>query len=251
MEKIATYVINLDEAKDRKAYMESLLAKAGDILSVSFVSAVDGRNRSSEWISEHFDTSLSYKRYGRELSGAEIGCTLSHYMCYQKIAASQNNYALILEDDITLIRDLGEIVNLIPYVDCEKPVILFLSGDYWFYKTRTINERNRLASVYDAVGSYAYLINAAAVKVILKRNALPACVADNWSLYRRQGVSLLAVNPYMIDANIEDFSSFINQTYFGEIRRNMPWRYRLDSYWLSFWKRVLLRCGKFVSKIRK
>lgn len=251
MEKILTYIINLEEAKDRRVYMEHLLAKANDILSISFISAVDGRIKSQEEILGLFNVPLSYKRYGRELSGGEIGCTLSHYMCYQKLVASRTQYALILEDDITLIRDIREVLGLIPYVDCEEPTIIFLSGDYWFYKSCRIDERNQLTSVYDAVGSYAYLINIAAAKKILKKNKMPACVADNWSLYRKQGVRLRAVYPYMVDANIESFSSSINQTCFGEIRKNMPWKRRLDSYKLSLCKRVLLKCGKFVSKIRK
>lgn len=251
MEKITTYIINLEEAKDRRQYMEHLLTDVSDILSVTFLQATDGKEMNQQEIAERFDQSLSSKRYGRMLSSGEIGCTLSHYKCYQKMVDSGTSFALILEDDITLIRNIKEILPLIPYVDCAEPTIVFLSGDYWFYKSRKIDENNQIASVYDAVGSYAYLINIAAAKKIMQKNKKPSCVADNWSLYRRQGVRLRAVLPYMIDANIEPFASSINQAYFGEKRENMPWYFRLSSYWLSFWKKVLLKRGMFVSKIRR
>lgn len=251
MEKITTFIINLEEAKDRKEYMKNILVTMSDMFAYSFVSAVDGRRMTEQEIGGRFDTALAYKRYGRPLSGGEVGCTLSHYQCYEKIAKLPQNYALVLEDDITILGDMKEIENLIPYIDREEPAIIFLSGDYWYYRTRKISEHLQLASVYDAVGSYAYLINSAAAKRILEKNELPACVADNWSLYRRQGIRLYAVYPYMVDANIESFSSSINQAYFGEIRHNMPWKYRIDSYRLSLVKRILLQAGKFVSKIRK
>lgn len=179
MEKITTFIINLEEAKDRKEYMKNILVTMSDMFAYSFVSAVDGRRMTEQEIGGRFDTALAYKRYGRPLSGGEIGCTLSHYQCYEKIAKLPQNYALVLEDDITILRDMKEIANLIPYIDRDEPAIIFLSGDYWYYRTRKISEHLQLASVYDAVGSYAYLINSAAAKRILEKNELPACVADN------------------------------------------------------------------------
>ena len=108
-----------------------------------------------------------------------------------------------------------------------------------------------IADVYDAVGTYAYVINRKGAELILEHNPRASSVADNWSLYRSQGLKLYAVYPYLIDANIENFDSSIEQTYFGEIRKNMPVSFRIKSYYLSLMKKWLLKKGHFVSKIRK
>lgn len=249
-EQIKTYVINLKRATDRKRYMEHLLSSY-DFLDVTFVEAVDGLSLSENDLVLKFDESLAYQRYGRKLNKGEIGCTLSHYKCYQKLLKSNDSYALILEDDISVIGDIGAISMLDPILKKNVPVIVFLSGDYWFYKKRKFYANLEIASVYDAVGTYAYFINKAAAKLILRKNNRASNVADDWALYRRQGVNLFAVYPYLVDANIESFESTINQTCFGENRKNMPWKFILKAYWNALVKKILLKRGKFVSKIRK
>lgn len=249
MNNFSTYIINLESEVKRKQYMEVLLSKQF-ISNYSFIEAVQGNCISLTKLIEKFDEELAYNRYGRKLNRGEIGCTLSHFKCYEKIA-TENDYALILEDDISVIGDIGAISMLDPILKKDVPVIVFLSGDYWFYKKRKFYANLEIASVYDAVGSYAYFINKAAAKLILRKNNKASNVADDWALYRRQGVNLFAVYPYLVDANIESFESTINQTYFGENRKNMPWKFILKAYWNALVKKILLKRGKFVSKIRK
>ncbi len=249
MKDFTTYIINLESEVRRKRYMEVLLSEQF-ISKYSFIAAVQGKSLSQTKLKDLYDEALAYKRYGRKLNRGEIGCTLSHYKCYEKIV-KDDDYALILEDDISVVGDIEIISKLEPILREDSPVILFLSGDYWFYKKRKLSNNCEIASVYDAVGSYAYFINKAAAKLILMRNSRASNVADDWALYRRQGVKLLAVYPYLIDANIESFESTINQSYFGENRKNMPWKFRLKAYWNAFIKKILLRQGRFVSKIRE
>lgn len=247
---IDTYIVNLERDKHRKDYVLSVL-EPYPFLSVEVIPAVEGKLLSSAEVESKFDTSMSFKRYGRDLNRGEIGCTLSHFNCYKRLLESNKQYALILEDDITILRDLNVIKELIEYLQQEIPIIIFLSGDYWYTQENKISDDYYLSSVYDAVGSYAYLINKQAAELILSQNRKASCAADNWSLYRSQGVNLKAIRPYLIDANIEDFESTINQVYFGENRRNMPIGYRIRAYWLALVKKVLVKSGHFVSKIRK
>ncbi len=247
---VKAYIINLKESVDRRVYMTTLLSEFS-FCDEMFIEAVDCRKKSKDDIAVDFDVEKAYNRYGRYLAGGEVGCTLSHFKCYKQIVASDLKFALILEDDITILRDFNEVLKYIQYLDTDEPTILFLSGDYWLCGKRNVDANNSVASVYDAVGSYAYLINKAACEVILNANPKPSSVADHWSLYRSQGVSLKAAYPYIVDANIEDLWSTIEQSYFGEVRKNMPFNYRLKAYWISFVKRVLLKKGNFVSKIRK
>ena len=248
--KIPTYVINLETSVDRKLYMENLLSTF-DFLDITFIKAIDGRTIPEQILSKLFDTSLAFQRYGRELSQAEIGCTLSHHKCYRKLLESKNNYAFIVEDDITLVQDFKKITEFIHLINIDTPRVLLFSGDYWYYKSYKIDERYSLKKVCDAVGTYAYAINATAAKLILERNERISFVADSWSLYKKQGVELRAIYPYMIDANIGPFVSTINQSYFGEIRRNMSLEMCFCAYRLALIKKLLFKLGKFVSKQRK
>lgn len=247
---ITTYVINLEKDIERRNHMDTLL-KPYTFLDIEFINAVNGRKLSEEQIANVFDEKLAYKRYGRKLNRGEIGCTLSHYKCYQKLLDSSKDYALILEDDITIIGNLHLMEELQKYMNTLEPCVCFLSGDYWWKTDVEKNDSFSIKSVYDACGTYAYLINKPAAKFILDKNKKASCVADNWSLYRFQGLKLKAIFPYMIDANIESFESTINQSYLRENRQNMPLRYLIKAYWNSFIKKLLLKQGKFVSKIRE
>lgn len=245
---IPTFVVNLERTPERKVYMNRLLSQF-NFLDVSFIKAIDGKCLSEEELTNRFDRKLAYQRYGRNLNVGEIGCTLSHYQCYQKILREKLSYVLILEDDVTIMKELSIAKELIAHINTNVPTILFLSADYWYYQLKKINEKYSIASVFDAVGSYAYLINYAAVKLILKKNKVAANVADSWALYKRQGVHLKAIYPYLVDANIESFKSTINQSCWGGKKDNMSLANCIDAYWLAIGKKLLRK--KFVSKIRK
>lgn len=244
------YVINLLKDIDRKKHMIDVLSsyKMGNIY---FVEAVYGNELTKEQLQNSFDEKLAYKRYGRNLNLGEIGCTLSHLKCYKKIVASASDYALILEDDITLINDLNVIKKVEHFVNVTEPIVFFLSGDYWFYRKKKIDNNFSISSVFDAVGAYAYIINKSAANLILKKNRKVSFVSDNWSFYRSQGIKLKAIYPYIVDANIENFESSIKQLYFGEIRKNMSLRFIIISIYNSLIKRMLIARRMFVSKIRK
>lgn len=245
-----TYIINLPKDIERREHICRVL-EPYSWMEKEFVEAVYGKELPEDEMRRLFDIDLAYKRYGRELNRGEIGCTLSHRSCYEKLVASDEVRALVFEDDITILRDISPIVNIVNKMDESKPSILFLSGDYWFTSTLNCFGSYKIVSVYDAVGTYAYIVNKKAAELILAKNPKPSYISDNWSLFRRQGVKLFAINPYLIDANIENFKSSIEQKYFGEKRENMPLRMALSSYWLSVAKKILVKTGHFVSKIRK
>lgn len=247
---IPTLIINLAQSVSRKAYMDNLIKEYPN-LSVTYVGAVYGKSLSQSQLDNCFDMELSYKRYGKKLNSGEIGCTLSHFKCYQQLLSSPNNFTLILEDDITIIRDISNLEWVIPLIDNDIPTVILLSGDYWYYSKRTINNEYEIATVLDAVGTYSYFINKAAAKLITQKNPRPSNVADNWSLYKSQGVKIKAIYPYMIDANISAFESNIKQEYFGECRKNMSLSMVIKALVLSFSKHLLNWRNHFVSKIRE
>ena len=101
MNRIQTYIINLEKSVVRKEYMNDLL-RAYSFLDIHYVKGVEGKKLSESEISERFDKDRCLKRYGRVINLGEIGCTLSHRECYEKLLSTSSGYALILEDDIHL-----------------------------------------------------------------------------------------------------------------------------------------------------
>lgn len=243
--EIKTLIINLPTSKARKNYMQQLLSNYS-FLNVEFVDAVDGRVMSRAEMARVFDQKLAEKRYGRLLNGGEVGCTLSHYLCYRKLLSSTNEYVLIFEDDITIVRDFVQLEwsNIQNVINTSIPRILLLSGDYWFWRKLPITK------VFSAVGSYAYLINKAAALRIMECQQ-PGHVADDWEIYKRMGIELYAVHPYAVDANVAEMPSEIQQEYWGGKRSRMSWQFRAQSVYSAIIKRLLVLTKRFESKKRR
>ena len=242
--KIPAYVINLKNSHLRREYMEKLLS-AYPFIDVNFIEAVDGRIMSKDSLSEVFDFDSCIKRNGRIINPGEVGCVLSHRKCYHEMIQSNKDYALILEDDITVVGDMNTAINqnTINFMHSSEPRILFLSGDYWYWRKKSITD------VFFAVGGYAYFINRAAAEIVLGINK-PYNVADDWDLYKSMGVKLNAVYPYVIDANISGFVSDVKQEHWGILRKEMSLGNVIRSYIVGIVKRFLFHFGHFESKIR-
>lgn len=225
--------------------MEDLLSRY-DFLKLEFIAAIDGRIMSQEEISSKFDIDEAYRRYGRRLNGGEIGCTLSHFKCYEKIMDSSESVALILEDDISIMRNLSklDLSRIDKILSTDEPCILFLSGDYWYWN------KGAITNVFSAVGSYAYFINKPAAYKISQAISRPSNVADDWHAYKRLGIKLRAVYPYAIDANIIDLPSEINQEYWGYHRNKISIKYFISSCIIGLVKKLLICLGHFESKKR-
>lgn len=226
--------------------MINLLEKY-NFLEYEFIDAIDGRKASLDYLEEKFDYRESFKRYGRTLNKGEVGCTLSHRKSYEHLVCSNNNYALILEDDISIIRDLNIIcdLNIDSLMNTPKATILFLSGDYWFWE-----KGNNIPSVYSAVGAYAYIINKAAANVILTKKAFT--VADDWDYIKTYNIRYFAIRPYLIDANLnmDILSTDVKQDQWGVKKNNMGFYYLMRTLILQLTKQVLHYCHHFESKIR-
>lgn len=244
MKPIRTYIVNLVTSTARKKYMQDLLSEYG-FLEQEFIEAVDGRVFSPEERERVFDDKACYRRYGRVINGGEVGCTLSHFKCYNRLAQSDERFVLILEDDVTIMRNLKELDwdKVTEFMSVDEPRIMFLSGDYWYW------DKKPFTRVFSAVGSYAYFINKAAAQriAIIKKTSN---VADDWDVYKQLGVKLFAVHPYMIDANIADIPSEIQQDYWGNHKDKMSLRYVLRALYVGAVKRYLGKKGQFESKVR-
>lgn len=244
--KLKTYIINLEKSTVRRQYMQELLS-GYEFLDVEFLKAIDGRLFSGEERRSMFDYEKSVKLYGKDINPGEVGCALSHRKAYEELLRSGNEYALILEDDISIVRDLQslDISEIDSIMKTDVPKAMMLSGDYWYLK------RQKIVRLFSAVGAYAYLVNRAAAKRILSILP-PCCVADDWMFYKRNGIKLYAIHPYLIDANLnmDSLGSDVKQDTWAIDRSKISPKEMIIGYFNGAVKKLLKLFGHFEYKNR-
>lgn len=99
------YFINLDRSPDRLDYMTRTLDALG--LDYERVAAVDGRALSKEEIANVY----RHAPGTQFLDPGSIACSLSHRKVWERIVASDEVYALVLEDDVIFGENAGDILN--------------------------------------------------------------------------------------------------------------------------------------------
>ena len=108
MPAIPIFVINLQRDTERRRHMAELLDGLG--LEPEFVTAVDGGALSNRERAA-CDRARSLRVYGREMTNNEVGCYLSHFRLYERIARDGIPISLILEDDVRISPDLPRILE--------------------------------------------------------------------------------------------------------------------------------------------
>lgn len=101
--KVSAYVINLDRASKRWAFIEPQVKK----LKIPYerVSATDGKQLSKELIKDIVDD-VSYTKFFRmHPEVGTIGCSLSHEHVWRQFLKSDNEFALVIEDDVAFDSD--------------------------------------------------------------------------------------------------------------------------------------------------
>ena len=227
-----TYIINLPQSAERRAAMEGQLARFPE-LKAEFVAAVDGRAMSEEEVRAAFDAERARAYYGRSLTRGEVGCTLSHVRCYNRIAEGADEVALILEDDADLGTRLPDFAPLEAMLSrTRRPTVVLLSGHYWYWP----GFRRELKRVFCAYYTHSYLINRPAARLLTERFSRPFHLADNWIHVRRQGVRVLAVCPHWINQISTEATSTVldnalrNSASRTFIRANLSLRHLFRSY---------------------
>ncbi len=106
--KLGVYLINLDSSTERLAQASAELKKHN--IEFERISAVDGRKLDVKTYAGY--NSIRSNAYtGRDLIGAEIGCYLSHKKALETFVQSEHEFALILEDDLSLVNNFNDVLN--------------------------------------------------------------------------------------------------------------------------------------------
>ncbi len=109
--RMKTYVVNLKRRADRRARMERVLPATWDVQFTSdWDGPMDGQAIDPDDLPGfglyQWELPSDNPWWSRPLKLGEIGCAVSHWMCWQQAAADAADPALILEDDAVLARSL-------------------------------------------------------------------------------------------------------------------------------------------------
>lgn len=108
VERLHTWVINLDRARDRLARVSAQLDALG--LPWTRLPAVDARALTPQQASA-LDEPAFRRKHGMTPSLGELGCYLSHIEVMRALLASPYEFALILEDDVLLHASLPAVLE--------------------------------------------------------------------------------------------------------------------------------------------
>lgn len=191
------YIINLESAHDRRESIVLQTMRAG--LSYELIPAVDGRKIPANVMS------LLKKDDSYAVTPGEVGCSLSHLAVYKALASSDNECALVLEDDVLLPENLSDFLNEIEgSIPKESPCIYLLSkvNHYNGKSILDLSNGHSVHSVYNAAFSHAYIINKAAACILLEKLFPVWCVADQWVTFKEFGLTqLFGVVPEYINTD--------------------------------------------------
>jgi glycosyl transferase family 25 len=103
---IHSYLINLDQDTERLAFFTSAFSALG--IDFERIPAIDGR-RFSETDYQAFTRERPH--HAHPWLRGQMGCFLSHYAAWEKIAHGQDRFCAVFEDDIHASEDLASILN--------------------------------------------------------------------------------------------------------------------------------------------
>jgi GR25 family glycosyltransferase involved in LPS biosynthesis len=161
------YYINLDRRIDRNDHILEQLEKINYEGNVERISAVDAKKLNYDSIPKSLITEKGVndalnknQRLGVPLTKGAIGCALSHKIVFEKILYGDDEYVLIIEDDIKFDNNFNEklknIFSKVPDFD-----VLYLG--YSLKKNISTNEviSNLFNYVPDGTvhGTFGYIIN--------------------------------------------------------------------------------------------
>ncbi|MBK2001317.1 glycosyltransferase family 25 protein, partial [Campylobacter sp. 2018MI35] len=222
-------IINLKKATQRKKYISQLCQKYK--LDYEIIEAVDGKTiDKNEYLNiVDYDKMLNFHK--RKLGLGELGCSLSHKKCYEKMLREDVNHAIILEDDAYFDERL---LNFLKYInEFPKDLELLLLG----HQRQVYNDDGfRIESPYSrrfvkkianykirrlisrGNGTYGYFITKnGALKLLshLKKMYLPidalTCNEKVLNTYALFPVLICAHENFMLESSTQDDKKFLKK----------------------------------------
>lgn len=206
------YIVSMLNESNRRSFISNQLEKLG--IEYTFFDAIN-ISVDSKYLS-YVDRNKTYQINGRELSSGEIGCSLSHYFIYKDMVENDICYALILEDDAILDKNLKKFIEGDILKSKEWDIVLLgyskvSKSDY--FKINSFNPIGQLiynkeikvgrVSKNTTCGTVGYLISLNGAAKLLKLKVSGNTVADNWPYFEKNGgLKIFHCRPFLV---FEDF----------------------------------------------
>jgi len=175
------FIINLPESVERKEYMLTQCKALS--LDVEVFNAVAGRKLTPEEVSMHTRTLSEVATPG------ELGCALSHISIYRNIIENNIPYALILEDDIIINKDLPLILDEVSQSINKKEIILLNQAKQYLNKVVRTIPGYSIHPMAEADLTCSYIITRDAAVAMLDFLYPVWLLADRWPLLREFNVA--------------------------------------------------------------
>nr|WP_314741994.1 glycosyltransferase family 25 protein [uncultured Haemophilus sp.] len=238
------YLISLDKDIKRR----ELFFSQPDTADFEIFSAINTMVLDETELHSKFDFEQFKKRYHRQVTKGEIGCTLSHLTVYQLIAEDKNiaadDYVLVCEDDALLAANFQQ--NLTALLKQNLKADIILVGQSKIPTFDDIELKINYPSTFKCcqkpientgytysypyknyfAGTVAYLIKKSAVKRFLAEleKKQPYWLADDFILFEKEfGLDILVIRPLMVienpvlTSNLEDLRGSLNNNLFKKL----------------------------------
>lgn len=182
-----------------------------------FVNAVIGKDIDSVHLSRLAKNSLFNIK--RELTAGEIGCYFSHVKAIKMFLASDDNFAVITEDDVKFLSGFeGVILDIIMNISNDVDVLLlgYRNGYGSFWKGISISEHDCIRFVDCGYGAHAYLLSRSGAEKILSFASQPSWPYD----YVTGGVAIPSLKVYGLKDKIVNLDELTSNLSSLERERN-------------------------------
>ena len=227
------FVISLARAAERREDIGRRLDAAN--IRHEIVDAVDGAALDLSQLGGRYSEKAAAKKYGSPLLRGEIGCYLSHYNLWERIAAENIPAAVVLEDDTELDGDFSQVAAAVAACKWEWDVVL-LYGSHMRRRYRALsplcNGRELVQYARHVHGTVAYVVSCEGAKKLLShcRDILePIDVA--WRDYWNWGGRFYAVRPFCVRCEVNADTSLVISEAKGMPKRRKKFQEKPSRIW--------------------
>lgn len=163
-----------------------------------FLPAVDGRKLTEANMREMCDMDV-VRQWSQLLTPGMIGCSLSHHRAYQKMVTENIDFALILEDDTRLSREVPRIVDELEsnlrtgLLDQNEPILLYYQSKekVAFSNANSVRLKGGTGAFYPIdiwrpITTAAYVISLPIAKRLAALVYPVRYSPDSWAVFHRE-----------------------------------------------------------------
>ena len=202
--------MNPDKNYERRIALRKLLEKMP--FEFDFMSINDDVELTKSAIEKNHNSKRAIDALGRDLTRGELASTFNHMLCFKKFLNSENDIAIILEDDADFIVDefICVIELFIKIINKNKLEVFLLTPVISYLNNNSIglNQNYKVVEVVQSLDSAGYIVNRETAKKLLCANSTAWFIMDDWVRYKRHAnVNVYSVIPPILNQNLSKFKS--------------------------------------------